>query len=1802
MTAIDLGRLKDADFSEIAAELADAALCRLSPAMSTVARSCIVSHWFDAELVGAVAKQVGVDAEDEVFPRLVALPFVERLAADRYAFHDATRQAVLARMAEREPELLRRAGRLAGDVLAESEKIAARAESMYCLLVGGEHRRALALQDELLERCAHHGDWQLYGAVTKLQREAERLPSVAPAFEIDVLVLGADDGVSELLQSRGLDADERPITTRADVADWLRNARKTVVVLTPGLLSVQRDVIQFAVDALPGPEARARRIVPVVIAPGAEGGLTNMDSPPILTYEDDNATPLWTEQLLVALGHPSPSVTDTPLPANAAWHFPHGPDFTGGFVGRHAELDRLERWLADQDRPTQPVLVMSGLGGAGKTSLTYEWLRTSDAVRSMSAVLWWSFYEEPNFDRFVAYTLERLGPADRSPARADGETLIHALRGSRALLILDGFERVSEGSPGVGPFLSAAATGATGASRLLVTTRRLPEALEDGEGGPKDNTAWLRIGGLAKRDAVGLLRRAGVRGDPTDLDTVASEFDRHALSLRVLAGLIRSDPHRAGDVEVVRRIDVQGSLVQRRSHIVAFAYDELDPDARKRFSALSCVGGVASFDDAVAVLDADPASVVADLKTFHECGLLEFDSTEKRFEIHPAVRSFAATRLSERDRAAVHLRLASLYRDRVAAHPEDPLARERLEDHALAAAADDILIDLMRKRIADDVRAAGIDDARATAVIGACAAVLEELIGRHGSVGRAMALSAAVHHELLAAIVDLMSGRPVAATHVAVAWGESEELTGLADRDLEALAAELVELSLAAIEHNAALRGTVAPEEERVSRDIADEIKRAIVLERATDGTRRDYLRWAAMAFRDANPEHGIARFDVPLTWLTPTEDGATVAPRDLPDALEQQLRILLVGGPGSGKTVALRRAAAALVAAQLSLKRLTAIPIYVDLRSYHAGRELTADLARHLRAAGCDVSGIEDMLAQGLQSGETVLLLDGLDELRHGDRAAVMTWIASLDGRQRVVLAGRLATELWTAADFAVLRIGPLDASAARDFVISALDAHFTHGEPDSGRRDIEHRVRRHADELLASFKTRAGLRSLADSPATLMMLVRSYLFLGRLPRGRIALYSQFAETLDQPTRVTIEASGVSRDRLFAAIAYALQSSGSPSIDEKRLLEIVREALEQQWPGPSLDPGMTRDRATSFLADIRGQDGILVELAARQYAFRARPLQEYFAAQHLVRNLRDTPNRIREHLHDPSWDETLALALGYIGDRFPEHASDVLLAAVLARGPEAHRRGFSPSPHEDVLARDRLFAMRCIVEDVPAWPDLQIELGSWSASELLTQRGPGRFAGYRDTVLEVLWAAESGALMDAAVHVLLDGLHSEEPPVRARAARYLDTPFGPPATALPALTEALRDTAVRVRFEAARTLLGAGIDSAVEPWLALIRSDDPALRRAAVSATQDFASLPPILVAPLRDLLADDDEYVRAASLVALAQAEHTQAISLDDVITAARDGEPSSTLFRAATLALRRLSEHGQPVDDFIVARAAAGHGSERRFAIRALPQLSVSRAGNEILHSYLDDPETSHDALLALTEIGDTSPAMLRALQRLATSRVGSMRRDAAACATKLAFEAGSPAKTAPRVRDGAEAELRDLLAQRLDDDDPGVRLIAAQGLLGQREFPRALAVVEHIAASAEGRLRLAAVTALSSYRPDASLGAAVAELLASADPKVRAAALHLVPRVRDGLDSLQATAFALLAADPEPGVRTAAVSVLAQFPAARPALRQRVERALRATLDEAPRAPDSAEADVGDVAWSALRSLMSRHAGA
>jgi tetratricopeptide (TPR) repeat protein len=317
------------------------------------------------------------------------------------------------------------------------------------------------------------------------------------------------------------------------------------------------------------------------------------------------------------------------------------PQYLGSheFVGRQAELQRLDDWSAAAD--PNPVLLFDAMGGSGKSILTWHWL-TTRAVRCRSdwaGRFWYSFYEKGAvMSEFVQNALAYISRkpvrsfTNRTPEELSVQ-LIEQLQARPWLMVLDGLERVlvayhrydaaqardeeiDEATDKIAKRNPCAAIQpqddellrrllVASPSKILISSRITPQALINQSGIPLPGVRREILAGLRPGDAEAMLRQCGVFGTSEDIQAyLQTNCDCHPLVVGALAGLINDFPIDRGNFdEWVSHPQYGGSLnlaelelTQRRNHILVTAIDALAPESRRLLQTFSLLHSGADYE------------------------------------------------------------------------------------------------------------------------------------------------------------------------------------------------------------------------------------------------------------------------------------------------------------------------------------------------------------------------------------------------------------------------------------------------------------------------------------------------------------------------------------------------------------------------------------------------------------------------------------------------------------------------------------------------------------------------------------------------------------------------------------------------------------------------------------------------------------------------------------------------------------------------------------------------------------------------------------------------------------------------------------------------------------------------------------------------------------------------------------------------------------------------------------------------------------------------------------------------------
>ena len=347
-------------------------------------------------------------------------------------------------------------------------------------------------------------------------------------------------------------------------------------------------------------------------------------------------------------------------------------------TGREAELEDVCVLVR---RPDVRLVTLTGAAGVGKTRLALEAARELEAEFDDGAAF---VALEPVSDPAL------VGPAIAKGVGAAGDELEDELRDRSLLLVLDGFEHLTEAAP-----LLAYVLGAAPGVKLIVTSRALLRVSGEHE---------LSVPPLARAPSVELfVQRAQAakhdfaltEGNEATVAELCARLDGLPLAIELAAARVRVLSPEQLLERLTRRLDVltggtRDAPLRHQTIRAALdaSYELLEEDERKLFAYLGVFAGGCTLEAAEAVGAAE-VDVLECLASLVDKSLLR-RAVEGRFAMLETIREYAVDRLAESGSAgAVRRRQLEFYLDLVeTAEPElkgadEAVWLERLEaEHA----------------------------------------------------------------------------------------------------------------------------------------------------------------------------------------------------------------------------------------------------------------------------------------------------------------------------------------------------------------------------------------------------------------------------------------------------------------------------------------------------------------------------------------------------------------------------------------------------------------------------------------------------------------------------------------------------------------------------------------------------------------------------------------------------------------------------------------------------------------------------------------------------------------------------------------------------------------------------------------------------------------------------------------------------------------------------------------------------------------------------------------------------------------
>lgn len=367
--------------------------------------------------------------------------------------------------------------------------------------------------------------------------------------------------------------------------------------------------------------------------------------------------------------------------------------------------------------------------------------------------------------------------------------------------------------------------------------------------------------------------------------------------------------------------------------------------------------------------------------------------------------------------------------------------------------------------------------------------------------------------------------------------------------------------------------------------------------------------------------------------------------------ALSSLRRLIVVGSPGSGKSVLLRRLA-------------------VD----GTGGGIPRHLADHVaivelgRLAGSDVSVLEAIVAafarygferadrfveRALRSNSLLLLFDALDEVPTAERSRVAAAL-------RDFLAAHPDTPTVVTCRDAVYT-GELDDVMAATVNMVEFDDNDTIRFLNGWRAEMP--TEGSPDQLMATLRDHPRVAAVARNPLMLTILLRLYCDEPGyvLPTSRTDFYLRAADVLlEQWHKERNEFSPASKRAVLRKIASHVQEGDAPG--DRRTIPMSQALATAESVLPGL--GFKAESALPVLTEITERSGLLILIDGGEgYQFSHQTWQEFFAAL----DARDNYTALLDHVDtDPSaWREVAKFWCGVADD------STAFVSTIRASAPD---------------------------------------------------------------------------------------------------------------------------------------------------------------------------------------------------------------------------------------------------------------------------------------------------------------------------------------------------------------------------------------------------------------------------------------------------------------------------------------------------------------------------------------------------
>jgi predicted NACHT family NTPase len=381
--------------------------------------------------------------------------------------------------------------------------------------------------------------------------------------------------------------------------------------------------------------------------------------------------------------------------------------------------------------------------------------------------------------------------------------------------------------------------------------------------------------------------------------------------------------------------------------------------------------------------------------------------------------------------------------------------------------------------------------------------------------------------------------------------------------------------------------------------------------------------------------------------------------PAPIDRALGKAGGVVLLGGPGSGKTTLVKRLARSFaLGPEVAKERYPNLPwcfpIPVSAAQFDDNRG-ERNLFDFLRGRFEEEWGraLVEVFLRHWGEGRCLVLVDGLDEVADTGRrigcARAVGEFVSQRGDNRVLVTSR-------PVGYSLCRISePVEHVVLRPFERADIEAfvsrwHVAYDQAVHPERPDRAQAESDARDLMDDIRSNPRVESLAANPLMLTIIALIKHQNVALPERRVELYEIALNTLIRSWNkarslanrpIGEDLSLADAKKVWADVAHwmhAEKSTGTCSAAQ------LQQRVVDVLTADGMSPLIAEKTAESYITAAAERSGLLEARGANVFTFMHQTFQEYLAAQHLAKPHRKVVKRIREVSPDPRWHEVIRL------------------------------------------------------------------------------------------------------------------------------------------------------------------------------------------------------------------------------------------------------------------------------------------------------------------------------------------------------------------------------------------------------------------------------------------------------------------------------------------------------------------------------------------------------------------------------